>query len=65
MVRLSIPVVTAYVADVRPGLVVSPVYDMAADRWSVLALFHMSVMPPGCIATFRGWFRFSRVVLCP
>ena len=53
-VIFSRPVVVAYDADVRLGGVESVLYDIAEDRCAVLALFQMSVMPPGCIATFLG-----------
>ena len=53
-VMLSRPVVVVYDADVRLGGVESVLYDIAEDRCAVLALFQMSVMPPGCIATFLG-----------
>ena len=53
-VIFSTLVAMVYDADVKPGGVESVLYDIAADRCAVLALFQMSVMPPGCIATFRG-----------
>ena len=34
--------------------------DMAAVSCAVFELPQMSVMPPGCIVTFRGWFRVSK-----
>ena len=64
IVTFSTPVITSYVADDRPGKVVSCGYDTDADRPAAFALPQTSAMPPGSMATLRGWFRATNAALC-
>ena len=59
IVTFSLPDTVLYeVEDIVGGMVSSS--NMADVRGAALELPQMSVMPPGCIATFRGWFRASK-----
>ena len=59
IVMFSLPEMVAYDVDDIEGDVVSS-SDMPCVRCAAFELPQMSVMPPGCIATFRGWFRDSK-----
>ena len=59
IVMLSLPETIPYDVEDIVGDVVSS-WDIAADRWTSLELPQRSVMPPGCMAMFRGWFRASK-----
>ena len=52
---------SSHVADDSVGGVASS-SDIVDVKCAVLELPHMSVMPPDCIVTFRGWFSASKFV---
>ena len=61
MVMFSLPEVVAYDApDIAIGIL--SLKDMRAVKVSELELPQMSVIPPDCMAMFRGWFRASKFV---
>ena len=61
IVTFRLPDTVLYEVEDIVGDAVSS-WDMADVRGAALELPQMSVMPPACIVTFRGWFRDSKFV---